>query len=145
MLMVAAISYCFTPQRVFEANEFSWRPLVEVVWIFLGIFGTMVPVFDYVELHATDFHLASDARFYWNTGLLSGVLDNAPTYLTFLTAAVSIDHPDINHLPAVAEFASDHGSRLAAISVAATFFGGLTYVDRGIAPHSGTGVSRLYY
>jgi Na+/H+ antiporter NhaD/arsenite permease-like protein len=99
-----------------------------VAWIFLGIFGTMIPVLDYAELHASDFHLVSDARFYWSTGLLSGVLDNAPTYLTFLTAALSLDHFDINRLPDVAEFASGHGSRLAAISVAATFFGGLTYI-----------------
>ena len=42
MLMVAVISYFFTPQRVFEANAFSWRPLIEVAWIFLGIFGTMI-------------------------------------------------------------------------------------------------------
>ena len=128
MLMVAMVSYFFTPQRVFEANEFSWRPLIEVAWIFLGIFGTMIPVLDYVEFHASDFHLANDARFYWSTGLLSGVLDNAPTYLTLLTAALSLDHFDINRLPDVAEFASGHGSRLAAISVAATFFGGLTYI-----------------
>ena len=87
-----------------------------------------IPVLDYVEFHATDFPLGSDARFYWSTGLLSGVLDNAPTYLTFLTAALSLDHFDINHRPDVAQFASGHGSRLAAISVAATFFGGLTYI-----------------
>ena len=78
MLMVAMVSY-FTPQRVFEANEFGWRPLIEVAWIFLGIFGTMIPVLDYVEFHASDFRLASDAHFYWSTGLLSGVLDNAPS------------------------------------------------------------------
>jgi len=128
MLMVAVVSYFLTPKRVFEANEFSWRPLIEVAWIFLGIFGTMIPVLDCVEFHATDFHLASDARFYWGTGLLSGVLDNAPTYLTFLTAALSIDHLDINHVPDVAQFASGHESRLAAISLAATLFGGLTYI-----------------
>src|SRR5438477_463623 len=73
-------------------------------------------------------HLASDARFYWGTGLLSGVLDNAPTYLTFLTAALSLDQLDINHLPDVAQFAAGRGSRLAAISLAATLFGGLTYI-----------------
>src|SRR5437764_6665063 len=128
MLMVAMVSYFFTRQRVFEANEFSWRPLIEVAWIFLGIFGTMIPVLDYVEFHATDFHLASDARFYWGTGLLSGVLDNAPTYLTFLTAALSLDHLDINHLPDVAQFAAGHGRRLAAISLAATLCGGLTCI-----------------
>ena len=128
MITVAVVSYFLTPRRVFEANEFSWQPLIEVAWIFLGIFGTMIPVLDYVEFHATDFHLATDARFYWGTGLLSGVLDNAPTYLTFLTAALSLDHLDINHLPDVAQFAAGHGSRLAAISLAATLFGGLTYI-----------------
>src|SRR5438046_3351419 len=128
MLIVAMVSYFFTPKRVFEANEFSWRPLIEVSWIFLGIFGTMIPVFDYLEFHASDFHFASDARFYWSTGVLSGVLDNAPTYLTFLTAALSLDHFDINRLPDVAEFSSGHGCRLAAISVAATLLGGLTYI-----------------
>jgi Na+/H+ antiporter NhaD/arsenite permease-like protein len=115
MLMVAMVSYFFTPQRVFEANEFSWRPLIEVAWIFPGIFVTMIPALDCVELHASDFHPVSDARFYWSTGLLSGVLDNAPSYLAFLTAAPSLDHFDINRLPDVAEFASGHGSRLAAI------------------------------
>ena len=74
MVMVAMISYFFTPQLIFEANEFSWRPLIEVAWIFLCIFGTMIPVLDYVEFHASDFHLASDAHFYWSTGLLSGAL-----------------------------------------------------------------------
>ena len=63
----------------------------------------MIPVLDYVEFHASDFHLASDARFYWSTGLLSGVLDNAPTYLTFLTAGLSLDHFDLNRLPDVAD------------------------------------------
>jgi Na+/H+ antiporter NhaD/arsenite permease-like protein len=128
MLIVATVSYFFTPQRVFEENDFGWRPLVEVAWIFLGIFGTMIPVLDYVELHASDFHLSSDARFYWSTGLLSGVLDNAPTYLTFLTAASSLTHFDINRVSDVAEFASGNEGRVAAISVAATFFGGLTYI-----------------
>ncbi len=128
MVAITAVSYFLTPRRVFEANEFSWRPLIEVAWIFLGIFGTMIPVLDYVKVHASDFHLGSDARFYWGTGLLSGVLDNAPTYLTFLTAALSLDHLDVNNLSDVAQFAAANGHRLAAISVAATFFGGLSYI-----------------
>ena len=128
MIAIAISCYLLTPRRVFEANEFSWRPLIEVGWIFLGIFGTVIPVLEYVELHATDFHLASNARFYWGTGLLSGVLDNAPTYLTFLTAALSLHQLDISRLPDVAQFAAEHETRLAAISVAATFFGGLTYI-----------------
>jgi Na+/H+ antiporter NhaD/arsenite permease-like protein len=104
------------------------RPLIEVAWIFFGIFGTMIPVIDYVESRALDFHLASDAHFYWSTGLLSGILDNAPTYLTFLTAGLSLDRLDINHVADVTRFASEHGGRLEAISLAATLFGGLTYI-----------------
>ncbi|MEY2492858.1 MAG: hypothetical protein QOH24_1809 [Verrucomicrobiota bacterium] len=128
MVALAVVSYRLTPTRVFEANEFRWEPLVEVGWIFLGIFGTMIPVLDYVELHAASFDLGSDAQFYWSTGLLSGVLDNAPSYLTLLAAALSLDHLDINSSAQVAQFAAAHANRLAAISIAATFFGGLTYI-----------------
>jgi Na+/H+ antiporter NhaD/arsenite permease-like protein len=128
MIALAAGSYRLTPRRVYEANEFSWQPLIEVGWIFLGIFGTMIPVLDYVELHATSFHLGNDAEFYWSTGLLSGVLDNVPTYLTFLAAGLSLDHLDINSRVQVAQFAAAHANRLSAISIAATLFGGLTYI-----------------
>ncbi|HEY2102770.1 MAG TPA: sodium:proton antiporter, partial [Chthoniobacterales bacterium] len=128
IIALAAGSYRLTPRRVYEANEFRWQPLIEVGWIFLGIFGTMIPVLDYVELHATSFHLGNDAEFYWSTGLLSGVLDNAPSYLTFLAAGLSLDHLDINSRVQVAQFAAAHANRLSAISIAATLFGGLTYI-----------------
>jgi Na+/H+ antiporter NhaD/arsenite permease-like protein len=131
MVGLAVASYRLTPTRVFEANEFRWEPLIEVGWIFLGIFGTMIPVLDYVALHAASFHLGHDAQFYWSTGLLSGVLDNAPSYLTFLAAALSLDHLDINSSGQVAQFAAAHVNRLGAISIAATFFGGLTYIGNG--------------
>ena len=58
---------------------------------------------------------ASDARFYWSTGLLSGVLDNAP----FLTAALSLDHFDLNRFQMSAS-GSPKPPR--------AFFGGLTYI-----------------
>ena len=128
LIALAAISYFLTPRRIFEANGFRWEPLFEVGWIFLGIFGTMIPVLDYVELHAGDFNLSTSAEFYWSTGILSGGLDNAPTYLTFLTLALSLDHLDINNARAVALFAATQSHRLASISVAATLFGGLTYI-----------------
>ena len=130
MLIVAMVSYFFTPQRVFEANEFGWRPLIELAWIFLGVFGTMIPVLDYVEFHASDFHLASDAPFYWSTGLLSGVLDNAPTYLTFLTAASPLFR--LRQL-----FSAAHLHREQSESADSR--------DRGIAPPADAGISRLYY
>jgi hypothetical protein len=64
-------------------------------------------------------------------------------------------HFDLNRLPDIAEFTSGCGSRLAAISVATTFFGGLTYIGNSpnllirtiaeIAPRAGAGIPHLYY
>ena len=128
LIALAGSSYYLTPHRIFDANGFGWEPLIEVGWIFLGIFGTMIPVLDYVELHGGSFHLATNAEFYWSTGILSGVLDNAPTYLTFFALALSLDHFDINSARDVALFAMSQPQRLVAISVAATLFGALTYI-----------------
>src|SRR6266487_4782054 len=88
MLAAAVGSYCATPKSVYAANEFSFAPLKEVGWLFFGIFLTMVPVLDYMHLHARDLGIDTPAKFYWMTGGLSAVLDNAPTYLTFLANAL---------------------------------------------------------
>src|SRR5207249_3249126 len=89
-LMVAAAmaSYFATPKQLHEANDFSFAPLKEVGWLFLGIFFTMVPVLDFMRFHAAQFPIDSVAGFYWLSGGLSSVLDNAPTYLTFLANAM---------------------------------------------------------
>src|SRR5712691_7098161 len=88
MLIAAAGSYFVTPKKVHSANEFSFAPLREVGWLFLGIFLTMVPVLDYMQLHARDLSIDTPAKFFWIAGGLSAVLDNAPTYLTFLANAL---------------------------------------------------------
>jgi len=36
----------------------------------------MVPVLDYMQLHARDLAIDTPAKFYWITGGLSAVLDN---------------------------------------------------------------------
>ncbi|MBZ0201289.1 MAG: sodium:proton antiporter, partial [Ignavibacteriaceae bacterium] len=69
--------------------------------------------------------------FYWATGLLSGVLDNAPTYLNFLSAAMGKYSLDINVKSQVQEFVVKDVIYLQAISVAAVFFGALTYIGNG--------------
>ena len=65
-------------------------PIKEVAWLFPGIFATMIPALEYLQLHAASLGLHSELQFYWATGLLSGVLDNAPTYLAFLAAAFGV-------------------------------------------------------
>ncbi len=133
MVLIALGSYFATPQRIREANNFTLAPLKEIGWLFLGIFGTMIPVLEYMEGSAEKLGLTSQTAFFWATGLLSALLDNAPTYLAFFAAALGLHHFDINEPSQVSDFISKNGGELTAISLGATFFGALTYI--GNAPN----------
>jgi len=133
VVLTALGSYLGTSQRIRDANGFSFAPLKEIGWLFLGIFGTMIPILDYMERSAEKLGLASQAAFYWGTGLLSALLDNAPTYLAFFAAALGLHHFEINDPLQVANFISKNGGELTALSLGAAFFGALTYI--GNAPN----------
>jgi Na+/H+ antiporter NhaD/arsenite permease-like protein len=133
MLVAASCSYRTTPQTIHAANHFSFAPVKEVAWLFLGIFVTMVPALDYLQLHATQLGLRTPLQFYWLSGLLSTVLDNAPTYLAFLAAAFGIKGMLLDRSVDVARFVSEHGDYLLAISLGSVFFGAITYI--GNAPN----------
>jgi len=131
MVSAAALSYKTTNKNVHESNHFSFGPIKEVAWIFLGIFATMKPVLDYMILHAGDLGLSSGMQFYWFSGLLSGVLDNAPTYLTFLAAAFGIHGLNLDHPGDMSLFLAQHDHYLVAISLGSVCFGALTYIGNG--------------
>jgi Na+/H+ antiporter NhaD/arsenite permease-like protein len=144
IVIIAAAAYLFSPPEIRQRNEFSFAPLKEIAWIFLGIFGTMIPVLDYMERHAGDLGLRSDEQFYWTTGALSAVLDNAPAYLTFFAGALGLNGLQIEDPRQVAVFIAQHDHSLIAISLGATFFGALSYIGNGpnllvkaIADHAG--------
>jgi Na+/H+ antiporter NhaD/arsenite permease-like protein len=132
-LMVGAAlgSWFATPKAVHEANDFNFAPIREVAWLFLGIFATMVPALDYLELHAGQLGLDTSMKLFWFTGALSSTLDNAPTYLTFLAAAVGRQGMSLNQPAQVLEFARAHDHELIAISLGAVFFGAATYIGNG--------------
>ncbi len=132
-LMVAAAvgSWFATPKRLHEANAFNFHPIREVAWLFVGIFATMTPALDYLELHAGQLGLDSGMKFFWSTGLLSGVLDNAPTYLAFLAAAMGFHHLSLNNPDHVRQLVAAHGHEVIAISLGAVFFGAMTYIGNG--------------
>ncbi len=143
MIAAAVVAYLWTPGPIYKGNDFTFEPIVELGWLFLGIFGTMVPVLDYMKRHAQDLGLHSDLQFFWFTGVLSGILDNAPTYLTFLAGALGLEKLSVMDHEQVAEFARLHAHYLIAISLGATCFGALTYIGNGpnlmvkaIAEHS---------
>ena len=87
MLGAAVASWFSTRKEVHEANQFTFHPIQEVAILFIGIFATMMPALDWLQNHAGQMGQSSPALFYWGSGFLSSVLDNAPTYLSFLSAS----------------------------------------------------------
>lgn len=90
MVLAAFASYKTTRHDIHKKNDFNFIPIKEVAILFFGIFATMIPALDWLELNASRIGIQSPAQFYWATGMLSAVLDNAPTYLNFLTAAIGL-------------------------------------------------------
>jgi Na+/H+ antiporter NhaD/arsenite permease-like protein len=133
VVLTALGSYLGTPERIRESNNFSFLPLKEVAWLFLGIFGTMIPVLVFMEHSAGKLGLRSAFDFYWATGLLSALLDNAPTYLAFFAAVLGLHGLDLKDTAQLVVFVTSDGRELAAVSFGATFFGALTYI--GNAPN----------
>jgi Na+/H+ antiporter NhaD/arsenite permease-like protein len=133
VILIALGSFLGTPQRIRDANNFTFAPLGEIGWLFLGIFGTMIPVLEFMERAAGRLGLNSDLAFFWATGLLSALLDNAPAYLAFFAAALGRYGLNTNSVSQVAGFVSENCRDLVAISLGATFFGALTYI--GNAPN----------
>ncbi|MEI8342161.1 MAG: sodium:proton antiporter [Verrucomicrobiota bacterium] len=133
LLMTGAAigSYFLTPGKVHKANHFTFEPIKEVAWLFLGIFATMVPALDYLEIHAKSLGIQGEMQFYWLTGLLSGLLDNAPTYLAFLATAFGLNGMSLDSSTDMAHFIVAHGDLLGAISLGAVFFGAMTYIGNG--------------
>jgi Na+/H+ antiporter NhaD/arsenite permease-like protein len=133
VVLTALGSYLGTPKRIRESNNFSFVPLKEVAWLFLGIFGTMIPVLVFMEQSAGELGLRGEFGFYWATGLLSALLDNAPTYLAFFAAVLGLHGLELKDTARIAAFVTSDGRELAAVSLGATFFGALTYI--GNAPN----------
>jgi Na+/H+ antiporter NhaD/arsenite permease-like protein len=136
MFAVAFLAFRTADKEVLEKNEFNFEPIREVGWLFLGIFATMQPALQLIASFAqTNADSLGVSVFYWGTGFLSGVLDNAPTYLNFMSAAMGKFGLDVDSAAEVVDFAWAVESvvYLQAVSVAAVFFGALTYI--GNAPN----------
>jgi Na+/H+ antiporter NhaD/arsenite permease-like protein len=130
MLAAAVGSYFTTRKSVHEANHFNFHPIQEVAVLFAGIFATMMPALDWLDLHAKEWLGAdpSPGIFFWGTGGLSAVLDNAPTYLGFLSALHGTAGTTEN-----AELLGQNAGAMSvlAISIGAVFFGAATYIGNG--------------
>jgi Na+/H+ antiporter NhaD/arsenite permease-like protein len=154
LMWAAALgSYFTTKKEIHEKNEFNFLPIREVAILFAGIFATMIPALDWLQLNAETINIVTPGQYYWGAGILSSVLDNAPTYLNFLTAAfglhgASVDNVRHMHLmlglipingsgfpnplqPSALAITADTWKYVQAISVGAVFFGAMTYIGNG--------------
>ncbi len=136
MLFATALaSLWLTPDEHREANGFSWEPILEVAILFAGIFVCAVPILAMLDaghagafawlLAAVTAHDGSPhvAAYFWLTGVLSAILDNAPTYLVFFQLAGGN----------ATELMGPLAPALVAISMGAVYMGALTYI--GNAPN----------
>ena len=135
MIVLGLVSLRITPQANRIRNEFSWGPIKEVATIFAAIFICLIPVAaalgagregafgPLLGLVTRPDGTPIEAAYFWMTGILSSVLDNAPTYIVFFELAGGDPQRLMGPL----------AGTLAAISTGAVFMGANTYV--GNAPN----------
>jgi Na+/H+ antiporter NhaD/arsenite permease-like protein len=160
MIGAAVTSYFATPRSAHMANAFTFAPIKEVGFLFAGIFATMMPALGYLEQHGEQFGIRKPAQYFFATGGLSAVLDNAPTYLNFLTLArvsamaeypaefAAIEEDEVKQVRTLLGLRPD---LVVAVSLGAVFFGAMTYIGNGpnfmvksIAEHAGVKVPTFF-
>ena len=150
MWSAAVASFVTTKMEIHAKNDFNFIPLKEVAILFAGIFATMIPARDWLELNAASIGIVTPGQYFWGSGMLSSVLDNAPTYLNFLTAAFGLHGANVNNVqhmnmmlglttpaevglpnplhPGVMEITTQTWRYVQAISLGSVFFGAFTYI-----------------
>ncbi len=130
IIIFALLSLLFTKKTTRRRNYYSWHPIIEVAYLFLGIFITMIPCLLYLESHAATIGIDTPVLFYYATGGLSSFLDNTPTAMTFHSLAkglvetgqLSSAGPMVAGIPELF---------MKAIATSAVFFGAMTYIGNG--------------
>ena len=128
MIVASGLSIYMTPVVLREENAFTYHPIIEVAVLFIGIFLTMIPAIRILELNGGQLGVDTAWKFFWMTGILSSFLDNAPTYLVFMSTAKSLVHAQHLSVDLVAGLPE---AFLGAISVGAVFMGANTYIGNG--------------
>ncbi len=139
LILMAVGSLVTTEKRIRKENEFTWGPMKEVAILFAGIFTTIVPPLAILKageqghLGAVIRPLETPSHYYWITGSLSSFLDNAPSYLTFLSSALGKFFSDLPARDGIHRLILEEPDYLRGISLGAVFFGAMTYI--GNAPN----------
>ena len=138
------LSLATTPRIVRKENNFNYFAITEVAVLFIGIFVCMQVPIEILNARGESLGLDTPAKFFWATGVLSSLLDNAPTYVVFFETANAMTHAPGD---GILRLLSGHYMRedlLIGISLGAVFMGAMTYIGNGpnfmvksIAEHAG--------
>ena len=131
MLILTFASYKLTSKEIHIRNKFSFGPIKEVAILFFGIFITMVPALAYLTLNSKSLNINTPSHYFWYSGILTSFLDNAPTYLNFLTLSMATFDLSINNLNDILNYIVKYKDFIISISVACVFFGAMTYIGNG--------------
>ena len=139
LIIMGILSLVTTRVSLREDNDFTWFPIIEVAYLFIGIFITMIPCLLILKAgsHGALAFLVNGVtqpyHYFWVTGTLSSFLDNAPTYLTFFNTALGSFYTGMAEADAVPLLMTENAIYLKAISAGAVFFGACSYI--GNAPN----------
>ncbi|MCJ7593277.1 MAG: sodium:proton antiporter, partial [Desulfobacterales bacterium] len=139
LIIMGILSLVTTSVSLREDNNFTWFPIIEVAYLFIGIFITMIPCLLILKAGpngALAFVISGvkePFHYFWITGALSSFLDNAPTYLTFFNTALGSFYAGMTEAQAVPLLMGESAVYLKAISAGAVFFGACSYI--GNAPN----------
>jgi Na+/H+ antiporter NhaD/arsenite permease-like protein len=124
MAAIIATSLTTTPPSLRRANGFTLAPIIDVAIIFFGLFECLEPIQAGLAHAAPWLPLSHGWQLFWASGLLSSVLDNAPTYTAFAALARGVSS-GAGLVAGVAPY------KLAAVSIGSVVMGATTYIGNG--------------
>ncbi|MDO5580555.1 MAG: sodium:proton antiporter [Planctomycetia bacterium] len=159
-LLLVAISLLLGSHTIRAENKFNYAAICEVAALFFGIFICMQAPLQILNASGgvisqkadqigSKIGLDTPQQFFWMTGSLSSVLDNAPTYVVFFETARAAEKAKIEELKKdgkkeeaqklEAELKDAEKAcgvpiplhLLAAVSLGAVFMGSMTYIGNG--------------
>jgi Na+/H+ antiporter NhaD/arsenite permease-like protein len=125
ILLMALISYYYTPRLTRMSNNFTWSPIIEVAFLFFGIFITMVPCILFLDLNARNLGVTYPHQFYYYSGIVSSFLDSAPAAVMFHSLALGLGTITGFSIAGISE------EILRGICLGTVFFGSMSYIGNG--------------
>ncbi len=153
-LGLCMISLFFGSRAIRKDNAFNFLAIGEVAALFFGIFICMQVPLQILNFEGKNLVAAVQEKtgadekqlFFWSTGALSSVLDNAPTYVVFMETAKSLSPNTVEELKKDPKWGPEYeqGNMIAvgntgfidhfllvAVALGAVFMGSMTYIGNG--------------